>query len=144
MYKSETLLTNAIVSHLKSKGLRPTTEIPFLGRSLDLVYKAKNGKVIAIEIKRFPKHILQALDQAKYCLLGADEAYVCIPEYNITEKTLIKFKNTGVGLIFITESKKKLVLEYIIPIENNNLKRKIYNNWLLKSLNQNIASIYEC
>jgi hypothetical protein len=80
-------LKNVSVSH----------EVPLLGRFVDLVY-IKDGRVVTVEFKL--RDWRRAIAQAKDHLLGADYAYVCMPERKISDKLRKELKKAGVGLIF--------------------------------------------
>ncbi len=94
---SEKKLVENIISHLKGKGYFVATEVPFLSRSIDIVYQTKKKEIVAIEAKM--DHCKKALNQAKYCMLGASRVYVCLPERKITEKIKKRYLEMGVGLI---------------------------------------------
>jgi DNA-binding sugar fermentation-stimulating protein len=48
---SEKKLVENIISHLKGKGYFVATEVPFLSRSIDIVYQTKKKEIVAIELK---------------------------------------------------------------------------------------------
>lgn len=72
-------------------------EVPLLGRSVDLVYII-GGKIFAIEFKL--KDWRRAVNQSRDHLLGADFAYICMPERKVTEEMRQELESYGIGLIF--------------------------------------------
>lgn len=134
--RTENDLRNALLKILKSNGLHPRTEIPFLSRSLDVVYRCTDGSITVIEVKRSPKHIRRALYQAKMCLPGASKVYVCTLQYNMTERLKNAFRDIGVGLIFLSPKHGRFSMHYIIPAGRNGRKRGEYTSILRKALKQ--------
>lgn len=132
--RTERELRDALLGLLRDNGLNPKIEVPFLGRSLDVVYQCADGSITAIEVKRSPKHIRRALDQARICLLGASKVYVCTYKYNMTEELKSGFKNLGVGLIFLSQKNGKFSIKYEISAGRNGRKREEYNSLLRKAL----------
>lgn len=95
MKLSEQDMVAAAVAKLTSLGYRVATEVPFLGRSIDLVIHAGEA-LVAIEFKR--RDWSRALMQARDHTLGADLAYVCVPRTRITERLLAKAEAEGIGV----------------------------------------------
>ncbi len=63
-YKTERYLVENIVSYLTKKGYQIAIEVPFLSRSIDIVYQTKRGEIVAIEAKM--DYCKRAFNQAKY------------------------------------------------------------------------------
>lgn len=141
LFNSENELRKVLIRILQAKGIRPFVEIPFLGRSIDIAYRCSDGSITAIEIKRYPKHIQRALNQAKICLLGADKVYVCTLDYNMSDKTKSVFKNLSVGLIFLKQNSENFSIHYVIPAGQNGRKRKEYVSLLGKAIAQREGDI---
>lgn len=72
-------------------------EVPLLGRSVDLAYIFR-GKIFAIEFKL--KNWRRAIDQSRDHLLGADFAYICMPERKVTDEMRQELESYGIGLVF--------------------------------------------
>jgi hypothetical protein len=125
-FASEKELRDELIYVLRSKGHRPVVEIPFLGRSLDVVYQTGNHSVTVIEVKRLPNHIRRALNQAKIALLGADNVYVCTPLHNVSDETRSLFENLGIGLMFICEKNQRVSLKCVFPSRRNGRKQEEY------------------
>src|ERR1700741_2798432 len=69
-------------------------EAALLGRSVDLALLL-DGAVWTVEFKK--RDWRRALVQARDHLLGADFAYVCLPEHSPTERCLTAARNAGIG-----------------------------------------------
>ena len=132
-FKSERDMVQYLTQCLKERGHEPTVEVPFLGRSIDLVYKTSDGKVNAVELKLQPRHMQRALEQAKICLLGADRVYICLPAFDVGEKMILQLRSKGIGLILLNGNKGKAPINYKVGASKSNpIKRAEYSR-LLKS-----------
>lgn len=108
---SEHEMVNKAVSYLKNKGYDVATEVPFLQRSIDVVYK-KEEKFVAIEFKL--NNWRRALIQARTHNYGADEVYICIPEPkrgDISELLKEELNKTNIGLILFDLCDNKVDLK---------------------------------
>lgn len=115
---SEKVLLSKVYNLLKRRGYAVTKEVPFLSRSIDLVYKDKNNEIVAIEIKI--KKWDRALKQARYCLLGTSRVYVYLSNVIVTEKIKESFKKIGLGLAVInTGSNGKISISHILEPTND-------------------------
>jgi hypothetical protein len=94
-------LVSRAYGRLKRKKIPVGREVPALGRYIDLAYFEDN-KVYAFEFKL--KNWIRALKQSRDHLLGADYAYICMPERKISENMTKEIEKAGVGLAFF-ESK---------------------------------------
>lgn len=133
-FQTEYELRDALIEVLERKKVRPVVEVPFLGRSIDVAYNCLDGSITAIEVKLEQRNIKRALNQAKFCLLGAERVYVCTPAYDISDDVLSEFRNLGVGLIFLKQIHNKSSINYVLPAGNNNRKRKEYKSKFQKAL----------
>jgi hypothetical protein len=89
---------------LQTSGLVSVShEVPLLGRTVDLVYIA-DGSVVTVEFKLHDWR--RAIAQARDHLLGADYAYICMPERRITDRLKSELESTGVGLAFYREKEE--------------------------------------
>lgn len=136
LFANEDELRNALIKALEKNGIRPSVEIPFLGRSLDIIYRRADGSITAIEVKRLSKHIRSALNQAKICLLGADRVYVCMMRYDVTKEIKSVFRDLGVGLIFIGPKGSEYSVQYVLPAGRNTRKRKEYAAMLREAMSR--------
>ncbi len=95
---------------LEKEGKIFTVEVPFFSRSIDLVFTDTNGKYYAVEFKL--KNWKQAIIQAKYYMIGADFAFICIPTniYNKQVKKEILISNCGL-ILFDVENEKFNIIE---------------------------------
>jgi len=136
-FSTEEELRDILVGVLRRKGIQPSLEIPFLGRSLDIAYRCADGSITTIEVKRQSKHVREALNQAKYCMLGADRVYVCMPNYGITENVKSAFRDLGVGLMFLKRKVDEYSVHYVLPAAPKIKKRKEYASLLRRSIFRN-------
>jgi len=129
-YQTERYLVKNIVSYLKKKGYQIALEVPFLSRSIDIVYQTKKGEIVAIEAKM--DYCKRAFNQAKYCLLGASRVYVCLPERRVAENIRQRFLNMGIGVIHTDKpSNGREHLKFVIRANRNktvdrNCKKLLY------------------
>lgn len=74
-------------------------EVPFLDRSIDLVYEQGAGYV-TIEFKR--KDWRRAIRQARDHQLGAKGSYICLPKDRVTDEVILEAKEAGIGILVWT------------------------------------------
>ena len=130
--QTEKHLVRNIVSCLEKKGYSIVLEVPFLSRSIDIVYRTKRGELVAIEAKM--DYCKRAFNQAKYCLLGASRVYVCLPERKISDNVRQRFLNMGVGLIHADKpSNGRKHLKFVIKADRNKSLDKKYRKLLYKA-----------
>lgn len=92
---------------LETQNLVFAVEVPFMNRSVDLVFY-KEGKIKAIEFKLHDWK--KAIKQAKVHSLGADEIYICLP-YNLyfnrveQMKEVLEINHCGL-ILFNTDTKQ--------------------------------------
>lgn len=106
------------------KGYRVALEVPFLERSIDLVYMDKAHNLIAIEFKW--SNWKRALIQASTHVYGASKVYICIPKpERLSEQLEDEIEDTLIGVLFFTfdEGTKK------IEIETHKPAKKLENQW---------------
>jgi len=103
-------------------------EVPFLSRCIDMVLVNKNGVIYTVEFK--VSNIRHAIKQAKDHALGADYAFICMPESKKVDTELLRNENIGLFLYnpFVTNKARTAVMPNL-----NKRKVKIFNDWLLKS-----------
>lgn len=82
---------------LEKEGKTFAVEVPFFSRSIDLVFTDNSGKYHAVEFKL--KNWKQAINQAKYYMLGAEFAFVCIPKNTYNEQIEKEILKSNCGLI---------------------------------------------
>lgn len=132
-FKTESSLVHEMCIHFEDHGYTAFREVPFLGRSIDLVYVCNNRSIVAIEFKLHPRDIYRGLKQAKYCLLGADRVYVCIPKFAFSDSISLAFLDIGVGLMLVDIKNDALCKRYVIPARNR-IKKREYRNLLAGEL----------
>jgi hypothetical protein len=81
---------------LRKEGVPSLWEAPIMGRSVDLVY-LDEGDLISIEFKLTDWR--KGLRQARDHQIGADFAYLCIPNREPSEALRVAAKEAGVGLL---------------------------------------------
>jgi hypothetical protein len=86
-------------SFFKDKGYLVAKEVPFLQRSIDLVYKNEENDLVAIEFKLHDWK--RAMKQAKTHFYGTKKVYVCLPKpkRNISDNLLNLLENIPLGLM---------------------------------------------
>lgn len=125
--RTERHLVKNIASYLEKKGYNIALEVPFLSRSIDIIYQTKSGELVAIEAKM--DYCKRAFNQAKYCLLGASRVYVCLPERRIAGNIRQRFLDMGIGLIHADKpSNGRKHIKFVIKANRNeNLDRRCKN-----------------
>lgn len=99
MPESERAMVIATEKRLRRHGRRYAVEVPFLHRSIDMVWESpdKPERLVAVEFKLHDWK--QALQQARDHLLGADEVYITLPRPRIHERLLVQARQTGIGVL---------------------------------------------
>lgn len=90
-------------------------EVPFLSRCIDLVLVDEEEKIISIEYKI--SNWRHAIEQATNHKLGADEAYICLPERKISEELRKAIYTAGLGLLFYNAQRNDCIYKVIAPPE---------------------------
>lgn len=132
-YLSEKALSDCIHNHLAQSDLVSCSEVPMLGRSIDLVLLKRN-KVISIEFKL--KDWRKAMIQAKDYLLASDFVYICMPQRRVSEVFLNELKTNGIGLLFPREESSWPFIE-VVKAKPSDRKWSVANNDLKKYLKEN-------
>ena len=133
-FRSERSLSHALVKMLQKRGFEPICEVPFLGRSLDVVYQRSDNSIVAIEVKYHARNAYRAITQAKYCLLGANSVYICLPKHNTSRKIRDICRRFGIGILLIKINGKDISGRYVLRARPSCLVRKHYKDQLLSSL----------
>jgi len=97
------LVDNAYNRLRKTSGLYACRAVPLLGRCVDLAYIQK-GNIVTVEFKLNAWR--RAIRQARDHRLGADLAFVCIPERKVSHQMREEFLRAGVGLLFYSKKGK--------------------------------------
>lgn len=85
---------------IKNKHIKSSIpEVPFLSRCIDLVLITVDDEVISIEFK--VNNWRHAIQQARDHKLGADKAYICLPDRAITTNLVEAVKSAGIGLMVL-------------------------------------------
>lgn len=94
---SEQAMVIKFCQYLEMQNVSFTVEVPFLHRSIDLVYTDSEWSYYAIEfkLKDWKKAIIQASDY----IMGADHALICIPKNIFNEKIEVLALQNGVWII---------------------------------------------
>ena len=91
-------------------------EVPFLSRCIDLVFISSSGEIISVEFKM--RNWRHAIEQAKNHMLGADKAYICLPEQNLSKLLLEALEYAGVGLFLYSPDNFEVMSE-VVPAPQN-------------------------
>ena len=127
--KYEIDMVNKAIEFYTDLGYKVCTEVPFLHRSIDLVYE-NNGKLNSVEFKR--KDWKRAYKQAKTHVYGSDKVYVCIlkPSKGISQEIKECFKDSPIGLLIFDESNTNSLIEEIFPASDKHQKWNVGQQWL--------------
>jgi len=109
-------------------------EVPFLSRCIDMVLINENSVIYTVEFKMH--NIKQAIKQARDHSLGADYAFICIPEKKVDMEL---FKNENIGLFFynpLIANKARTVYQPDI----NKKRVALFNEMLLKNTMQILSA----
>ncbi|MCH7519961.1 MAG: hypothetical protein IH964_13180 [Candidatus Dadabacteria bacterium] len=137
IFKSESQVSEKVIEFAKARRLEPITEVPFLGRSIDIVWQWKNGTITAVEVKKRGYDIERAIHQAKFCLLGAHRVYICIPNTDINDSKTDMLKGLGIGLILVKHNDNNgFYLNYVIGSRPNSLRNKEFTKLLRKHISE--------
>lgn len=93
---------------LERQNLVFAVEVPFMNRSIDLVFY-KEGKIKAIEFKLYDWK--KAIKQAKVHSLGANEIYICLPYKTYSKKVELMrpdLERSNCGLILFDVETKEI------------------------------------
>ena len=106
-------------------------EVPFLSRCIDVILINEEDEIISIEFKITKwRH---AIEQAKNHKLGADKAYICLPERNVSEVLKKAVTDAGIGLFLFDSSKDDVVYEAIpAPSQKGNIP--VFRSILLETI----------
>jgi len=108
-------------------------EVPFLSRCIDVILINEYDEIISIEFK--VSKWRHAIEQAKNHKLGADKAYICLPERNISEVLKKAVADAGIGLFLFDSSKADVIYEAIpAPSQKENIP--VFRNILLETINK--------
>lgn len=99
---SEKVMVEGAIRYLRKVPTRFATEVPFMSRSIDLVYEDSSGNLVTVEFKR--NDWRRALRQAQDHSLGAERVYICLPESRITAAARREAASLGIGIFAWTES----------------------------------------
>ncbi len=102
-------------------------EVPFLSRCIDLVLVSATGEVISIEFKM--KNWRHAIEQAKNHMLGADRAYICLPNKKPSQSLLDALEHAHIGLYLYSPNDVELMIE-AVPAPSNNHKVNAFQSML--------------
>lgn len=123
----EEQLVRRIEEQLLDQNLITFREIPFLHRRVDLVgFRDSDHYVIMVEAKI--RNWRQAIDQARVCVLAANDVYIAIPEivaHRVKESELRRF---GIGLMVLNGSIEVRLPSNATPLNNKYQRRRLIDN----------------
>lgn len=123
---TERHMVDRALAYLSSLGLAFATEVPFLHRSIDLVFETIDGSLVAVEFKKSDWR--RALEQAYDHRLGTDTAYISFPAERISEGLLRSAEEIGVGVFAWTPD---LPLEEVLsPGLDAGFSADVLRGWL--------------
>lgn len=99
----ELTLVDALERYLSERGYQTTREVPFLHRIVDLVAVSEVSQSIVMVEAKISKW-RKAINQARPCLLGADEVYIAMPSIYAHRVDQDILQDHGIGLIVVGDS----------------------------------------
>lgn len=123
---TEKQMVEAAASHLASSDISYALEVPFMTRSIDLVYEDE-GSLVTVEFKRHDWR--RALRQVRDHSLGTELNYVCLPKGRITGSLKREAAELGVGILGWTP---ETPMEEILPPGEEGTAWEIGREWLAK------------
>lgn len=106
-------------------------EVPFLSRCIDIVVLNDKNELISIEFK--VSKWRHAIEQAVNHKLGADKAYICLPQRNITETLRNAVEDAGIGLLLYDDTNEDKIIE-AIPINSKKNNISAFRNILRENM----------
>lgn len=133
--KYEIDMVNNAIEYYRGFGYKVSTEVPFLHRSIDLVYE-NNGELNSIEFKR--QDWKRAFEQARTHIYGSNKVYICIlkPMKGVSQELHECFQDSPIGLLFYDETNQNSLIEEIYPASSEHTKWDIGQQWLKKAFNK--------
>lgn len=127
-------LLRPVVNHLAKEGCEAVvSELPFFDRGID-VYGIKSGKApvsIAVELKL--RDWQKALRQAAIYQLCSDFCYVALPQEKAVRVDLFAFRQCGIGLLGVSNSRKiEVILQARKSIEQRPYYVRMFRQAVLK------------
>ncbi|WP_345984551.1 hypothetical protein WCX49_07880 [Sulfurimonas sp. HSL-1656] len=107
-------------------------EVKIFTRSIDVVLKRPDNKLIAIEFKL--KNYQKAFEQISDYQIVSDYSYLCIPKRNISHQILQTLTDRGIGLYMYDHEKHSL--EEIIKPKKSHLHIPFYRDYLFQKLEE--------
>lgn len=104
-------------------------EVPYMSRCIDMIIIDENKIITTIEFKLSDWR--SALKQARDHSMGADKAYICLPNSrkNLSAELISAVKDTGVGLMLYNKDSVD-PLEVVIQPMSNLLRWSIWTESL--------------
>jgi len=107
-------------------------EVPFLSRCIDMVMTTDANETITIEFK--VKDWRHALAQVRNHKLGADRAYICLPQIVPSKGLLNALNEENVGLFLYSPDGQETMYEYL-PAPKNPRKIEAFASVLIDRIN---------
>lgn len=107
-------------------------EVKIFTRSIDIVLKRPDNKLIAIEFKL--KDYKKAFEQISDYQIVSDYTYLCIPKRNVSFHILQTLRDRGIGLYMYDHINR--VLEETIRPKQSQLHIPFYRDYLFNKIEQ--------
>ena len=124
----ESVIADRTARQLRAQGLDVRREVPYLSRSIDLVF-LDEGLPVAVEFKY--SHWRRALAQAMYCLTGATRAYICLPAGKVSEEVIVVAGQSGVGVLELGTSGGSAPWREVLRAPKSKVMWGVGTEWLL-------------
>lgn len=124
---NEEQLVKQIEEHLLEGSLKTFREFPLLHRRVDLIgFRKSDNYVIMVEAKM--SNWIRAVEQARVCVLVADDVYIAVPETIAHRVDTSELKRFGIGLMVLNGSVKIQIQSTSKLLNNEYLKERFIEN----------------
>lgn len=107
-------IVQTLSATLIERGYNVLLEVPFLGRSIDMVLQSETSTdPIAIEFKI--KDGVRVLEQAQRLKFASDMVFIAMPEKRLSQSILAKAAAMGIGVFAITDENEVMLSMKLMP-----------------------------
>ncbi len=106
-------------------------EVPYLSRSIDVVYLDEEGCPVVVELKL--RDWRRGIQQASLCLTAAPKAYVGLPAEKVSDAVLSAARDEGVGVLAVSLESGTVEVEERLPAVASEAGWPTGKEWLLSA-----------
>ena len=128
------MLAQRVAQRFGSLGYHVRREVPYLSRSVDMVFLGSDAEPVAVEFKL--RDWQRAIKQAAFCLTGAAKAYICMPAQRVGETVVQAAKDRGVGVLVFHNEEGGFRCEERLPAPHSECLWPVGKAWLLRAFEQ--------